>query len=56
MNTATSSPRDLRQQALADARREHILSAARAVFIELGLEAVSMREIAKRAGYTAGAI
>jgi len=56
MNPAIASPRDLRQQALADARREHILSAARAVFIELGLEAVSMREIAKRAGYTAGAI
>lgn len=56
MNQALASPRDVRQQALADARREHILSAARAVFIELGLEAVSMREIAKRAGYTAGAI
>ena len=56
MNPAMESPKDLRQQALADARREHILSAARAVFIELGLEAVSMREIAKRAGYTAGAI
>jgi len=56
MNQAIASPRDVRQQALADARREHILSAARAVFIELGLEAVSMREIAKRAGYTAGAI
>ena len=56
MNPAMASPKDLRQQALADARREHILSAARAVFIELGLEAVSMREIAKRAGYTAGAI
>jgi AcrR family transcriptional regulator len=56
MDQAITSPRDLRQQALADARREHILSAARAVFIEVGLEAVSMREIAKRAGYTAGAI
>jgi len=56
MNPVMASPKDLRQQALADARREHILSAARAVFIELGLEAVSMREIAKRAGYTAGAI
>ena len=56
LNQAIASPRDMRQQALADARREHILSAARAVFIELGLEAVSMREIAKRAGYTAGAI
>jgi len=56
LNQAIASPRDVRQQALADARRQHILSAARAVFIELGLEAVSMREIAKRAGYTAGAI
>jgi AcrR family transcriptional regulator len=54
MNQATA--RDLRQQALADAKRSHILSAATSVFIELGLEAVSMREIAKRAGYTAGAI
>ena len=56
MNQAISSPRDLRQQALANAKRKHILSAATAVFIEFGLEAVSMREIAKRAGYTAGAI
>ena len=56
MNQAISSPRDLRQKALADAKRKHILSAATAVFIEFGLEAVSMREIAKRAGYTAGAI
>lgn len=56
MSQVISSPRDLRQQALADAKRKHILSAATAVFIEFGLEAVSMREIAKRAGYTAGAI
>jgi AcrR family transcriptional regulator len=56
MIQALKTPRDLRQQALAGARREHILNAARSVFIELGLEAVSMREIAKRAGYTAGAI
>lgn len=56
MNQATATARDLRQQALADAKRSHILSAATAVFIEFGLEAVSMREIAKRAGYTAGAI
>jgi AcrR family transcriptional regulator len=56
MNQAIASPRDLRQQALADAKRKHILSAATSVFIEFGLEAVSMREIAKRAGYTAGAI
>lgn len=56
MIQALDTPRGIRQQALADARREHILSAARSVFIELGLEAVSMREIARRAGYTAGAI
>jgi AcrR family transcriptional regulator len=56
MNQATATARDLRQQALADVKRSHILSAATSVFIELGLEAVSMREIAKRAGYTAGAI
>ena len=58
MNQATviSTAKDLRQQALVDAKRTHILSAATSVFIECGLEAVSMREIAKRAGYTAGAI
>lgn len=56
MNQAIATARDLRQQALADAKRSHILSAATSVFIEFGLEAVSMREIAKRAGYTAGAI
>jgi AcrR family transcriptional regulator len=56
MNQATATARDLRQQALADAKRSHILNAATSVFIEFGLEAVSMREIAKRAGYTAGAI
>ena len=56
MNQPTATARDLRQQALADAKRSHILNAATSVFIEFGLEAVSMREIAKRAGYTAGAI
>jgi AcrR family transcriptional regulator len=56
MVQALATPRHLRQQALAEMRREHILQAAKTVFIELGLEAVSMREIAKRAGYTAGAI
>ncbi len=56
MNQAAATARDLRQQALADAKRSHILNAATSVFIEFGLEAVSMREIAKRAGYTAGAI
>lgn len=56
MIQAFATSRQLRQQAAAGARREHILNAARSVFMELGLEAVSMREIAKRAGYTAGAI
>lgn len=58
MNQAASlaTAKDIRQQVLADAKRTHILSAATSVFIECGLEAVSMREIAKRAGYTAGAI
>lgn len=56
MNQPIASAQDLRRQALVDVKRNHILSAARSVFIEFGLEAVSMREIAKRAGYTAGAI
>lgn len=45
-----------RQRALADFKREHILQSARSAFFELGLERASLREIAKRAGYTAGAI
>lgn len=41
---------------MAQLRRALILDAARAAFFELGLEGASMREIAKRAGYTPGAI
>lgn len=33
-----------------------VLAAARSAFLELGLEGASLREIAKRAGYTPGAI
>ena len=45
-----------RQQALGEARRALVLDAARAVFAEVGLEGASIREIARRAGYTAGAL
>ncbi|CAN5795330.1 hypothetical protein BH11PSE13_BH11PSE13_07910 [soil metagenome] len=45
-----------RQQTLTDARRALVLDAARAVFSEAGIEGASIREIAKRAGYTPGAI
>lgn len=44
------------QSAVRDARREHILDAARAEFAEEGLDAASMRGIALRAGCTTGAI
>jgi AcrR family transcriptional regulator len=46
----------LRQQALSRTRRALVLDAARAVFEEHGIEGASIREIAKRAGYTPGAI
>jgi len=45
-----------RQQAMTDARRALVLDAARAVFADAGIEGASIREIAKRAGYTPGAI
>jgi AcrR family transcriptional regulator len=46
----------LRQQALSETRRAMVLEAARAVFEEHGIEGASIREIARRAGYTPGAI
>ncbi len=48
--------RGARQLAVADVRRSLVLDAARSAFFELGLEGASLREIAKRAGYTPGAI
>lgn len=39
-----------------DAKKAHILAAAKEVFEEHGLEGANVREIAKRAGYTPGAI
>lgn len=41
---------------VSDAKRSHILAAAREVFEQRGLDGASVREIAKQAGYTPGAI
>jgi AcrR family transcriptional regulator len=51
-----NSPESNRRSLLVDTRRAFVLDAARAVFEEAGLEGASIREIAKRAGYTPGAI
>ena len=48
--------RAARQQAQTDSRRALMLDAARVVFDKLGIEGASIREIAKQAGYTPGAI
>ncbi|MBL8373075.1 TetR/AcrR family transcriptional regulator [Accumulibacter sp.] len=48
--------RAARESTLNQARRSLILDAARSAFFELGLDGASLREIAKRAGYTPGAI
>jgi AcrR family transcriptional regulator len=48
--------RGARRRAVAEVRRSLVLAAARSAFFELGLEGASLREIAKRAGYTPGAI
>src|SRR5690625_2226711 len=53
---SSSDPRQIRHQALVDKRRALILDAAKSAFIELGMDKASIREIARRAGYTAGAI
>jgi AcrR family transcriptional regulator len=49
-------PRAARQKAQTDSRRALMLDAARTVFDKLGIEGASVREIAKQAGYTPGAI
>jgi AcrR family transcriptional regulator len=56
VDRAGARARGARQQAVADVRRALVLAAARSAFFELGLEGASLREIAKRAGYTPGAI
>ncbi|RYF74604.1 MAG: TetR/AcrR family transcriptional regulator, partial [Comamonadaceae bacterium] len=45
-----------RRQTTSDERRAMVLEAAQAVFAESGIEGASVREIARRAGYTPGAI
>ncbi len=52
----TTDPKAQRQQAQTDSRRALMLDAARTVFEKLGIEGASIREIAKQAGYTPGAI
>jgi len=55
-SSATAESRVVRESTLNQARRTLILDAARSAFFELGLDGASLREIAKRAGYTPGAI
>jgi AcrR family transcriptional regulator len=53
---APASPTAQRREALNDARRALVLDAAREVFHAQGLDGANIREIARRAGYTPGAI
>lgn len=54
--TKATSARNARVKFMNDARKAHVLAIAQEVFIEKGLDGASMRQIAKQAGYTPGAI
>jgi AcrR family transcriptional regulator len=54
--TLEKTPENHRRNHLIDTRKAYVLDAARAVFESEGLEGASIREIAKKAGYTPGAI
>jgi AcrR family transcriptional regulator len=54
--TLEKTPENQRRNHLIDTRKAYVLDAARAVFEAEGLEGASIREIAKKAGYTPGAI
>ncbi len=54
--TFDKTPGNHRRNHLIDTRKAYVLDAARAVFEAEGLEGASIREIAKKAGYTPGAI
>ena len=52
----TVSAKEQRQSAVDSVKREFIRRAAKKLFAERGLDATSVREIAREAGYTTGAI
>ena len=55
MQYGVMEPKDRRAKAKADLRKR-ILDSARALFVKRGYEAVTMREIARRIGYTTTAL
>jgi AcrR family transcriptional regulator len=56
MASASDPEIERRKAAVSAFKRELIREAAKRVFVEVGLHATSVREIAKAAGYTTGAI